>query len=112
MAFFPSTNYNSLVCVTAVRNMDPIKLCAHMNLLIAVAIGSDIRFTGSTLNFNILCLRFGPPIIPRIPNSGVGRKTHNIMPRATMTSRPLLTENRRVDTHTLIIQIVLQHSQG
>ena len=71
MAFFPSTNYNSLVCVTTVRNIDPITLCAHRNLLIAVAIGSDLRFAGSTLNFHIFCLRFGPPIIPRIPHSGV-----------------------------------------
>ena len=102
LAFPPSTNYNSLVCVTKVRNMDPITVFAHRNLLIAVAIGSDFRFAGSTLNFQIFCLRFGPPIIYCIPHSDVGRTTHNLMPRATRPSIPLLAANRRVDTHNLI----------
>ena len=44
--------------------MDPIILCAHRNLLIAVAIVSDLCFAGSTLNFHIFCLRFGTHIIP------------------------------------------------
>ena len=64
MEFPLSTNYNSLVCVTTVINMDPIALCAHRNLLIAFAIGSDLRFAGITLHFHILCLHFGSPIIP------------------------------------------------
>ena len=72
MEFPPSTNYNSLVCVTTVRNMDPITLCSHMNLLIAVAIGSGLRFSGSTLNFHLLCLCFGPPVVPCIPHYGRG----------------------------------------
>ena len=38
--------------------------------------------------------------------------THKLTPRATRTSRPLLTANGRVDTHTLIIQVVFQHPQG
>ena len=92
--------------------MDPITLCAHRNLLIAVAIGSDLRFAGSTLNFHIFCLSFGPPIIPRIPHSGVVRTTHKLMPQATSPSRPLLMTNTIVDAHTLIVQVVFQHSQG
>ena len=92
--------------------MDPIKFCAHQNLLIAVAIVYDLRFAGSTLNFHIICLRFGPPIIPRILQSGVGRTTHKLMPRATRPSRPLLTANSRFDTHTLIIQVFFQDYQG
>ena len=112
MEFLPSTNLNSLLCVTTVRNMDPIKLCVHRNLLIAVAIGSDIRFAGSTLNFRIFCLCFGSLIIPRIPHYVVFSTNHKLMPRDTRTSRPLLMENMRVDTYTLIIQVVFQHSQG
>ena len=112
MAFSPSTNYNSLVCVTTVRNVDPITLCAHRNLRIAVAIGYDLRFAGSTLNFHIFCLRFVPPIIPRIPHYGVGRMTHKLMPRDTRPSRPLLMTNRIVDTHTLIIQVFFPTFSG
>ena len=111
MASPPSTNYNSLVCVTTIRNMDPITLCAHSNLLIAVSIGSDPLFAGSTLNFHIFCLRFGPPIIPPIPHSGMGMMTHKLMPRATRPYRPLLMTNRIVGTHTLVIQVVFQHPQ-
>ena len=85
--------------------MDPITFCAHRNLIISVAIGSDLRFAGSTLNFHIFCLRFGPPIIPRIPHYGVCRTTHKLMSRDTRPSRTILTENRRVYTHTLIIQV-------
>ena len=103
MAFSPSTNQNSLVCVTTVINMDPIKFCAHRNLLIASAIGSDISYEDITLNFHILCIRFDPPLIPRIAHSGLGRTTHKLMPRATRPYRPLLKENSRVDTHTLIM---------
>ena len=71
--------------------MDPITLCVLRNLLIAVAIGSDISFAGSTLHFHMFCLHFGPPIIPRIPHSGMGRTTHKFMPWDTRTYRPLLT---------------------
>ena len=92
--------------------MDPITLCAHRNLLISVAIGSDICFAGSTHNFNIFCLRFGPPIIPRIPHSGGGSTTHKLMPRSTRPSIPIIMTNRIVDTHTPVIQVVLQHPQG
>ena len=98
--------------MNTVRNMDPITFCAHRNLLIAFAIGSDICFSGSTLNFHIFCLRFGPTIDPRIPHSGVGRMTHKIMPRDSRNYIPILTVNRRVDTHTLIIQVFFQHSHG
>ena len=105
-------DYASLVFVTTVINMDPIKLGAHSNLIISVEIGSYLRFSGSTLNFHIFYLHFGPPIILRIPHSGVGRTTHKLMPRDTRPSRPLLTANRRVDNHTLIIQVIFQHSQG
>ena len=87
-------------------------MCAHRNLPIAVAIGSDLRFAGSTLNFHIFCLCFGPRITPRIPYSGMGRTTHKLMPWATRPSRPLLMRNRIVDTHTFIIQAVFQHLQG
>ena len=89
-----------------------MKFYAHKNLLIAVSIGSNLHFAGSTLNFHILCLRFGPPIIPRILQSGVGRKTHKLMPQAIRPSRPLLMENMRFDTHILIIQVFFQDSQG
>ena len=92
--------------------MDPITFCADRNLLNAVAIGSDLCFAGSTLNFHILCLRFGPPIIPRIPHSIVVGTTHKLIPRDTRTSRPIIMKNRIVDTHTLIIQVFFQHSQG
>ena len=61
--------------------MDPITLCTHGNLLILVAIGSDLSFSDSTLNFHIFCLRFGPRIIPRIPHSGAGRTTHKLLTR-------------------------------
>ena len=112
ISFPPSTNYNSLVCVHTVRNVDPITFFAHRNLLIAVAMYYDIRFVGSTLNFQIFCLRFGPHIIPRIPHSGVGRTTHKLMPRDIRTYRPLLMVNKIVDTHTLIIESFFQHPQG
>ena len=105
MAFYSSTKYNSLVCVNTVRNMYTITLFAYRNLPTAVSIGSDLSFSGSKLNFHILCLSFGPPIIPRIPHSGVSRTTHKLMPRDTRPSRPLLKTNSIVDTHTLIIQV-------
>ena len=78
--------------------MDPITFFAHRNLLIAVAIGSDLYFSGSKLNFHIFCLRSGPPIIPRIPHSGVGRMHHKLMPQANRPYIPLLMANGRVDT--------------
>ena len=112
MACPPSTNYNDLVCVTTVRNMDRITLYTHRNLIIEVAIVSDLCFAGSTLNFHILCLHFGPPIIPRIPHSDVGRTTHKLMTQDTRPYRPLFTANRRVYIKTLITQVVLQHTQG
>ena len=92
--------------------MYPITLCEHRNLLITVAIGSGISFADITLNFHIFCLRFGPPIIPCIPHSGVGRTTHNLMLRFTRPSRPLPKDNMIVDTHTLIIQVVFKNPQG
>ena len=92
--------------------MEPITLCAHTNLLISFEIGYDILFGGSTLNFHIFCLRFGPPIIPLIPNSSVGRTTHKLMTRDTRPSRLLLMTNRIADTYTLIIQFGFQHYQG
>ena len=44
--------------------MDPITLCAHRDLLIAVEIGSDPRFVGSTLNFHILVFVFFYSLFP------------------------------------------------
>ena len=49
--------------------MYPITLCANSNLIIVVAIGSDLCFAGSTLNFHIFCIRVDPRIIPLIPHS-------------------------------------------
>ena len=92
--------------------MDPITSCVHRNLFDSVAIGSDLRFAGSTLNFYIFCLRFGPAIIYRIPHSGVGRTTHKLMPWDNRPYRPLLIDNMIADTNTLIVQVVFQHSQG
>ena len=112
MVFFPSTDYNSLVCVNTTINMDPITLCSHKNLRVTFVMGCDLCFAGSTLNFRIFCLCFGSLIIPRIPHYVVFSTNHKLMPRDTRTSRPLLMENMRVDTYTLIIQVVFQHSQG
>ena len=92
--------------------MDPITLCVHRNLLIVVTIGYDILFAGSTLIFYIFCLRFGPRIIPCITHSGVGRTNHKLMPQANRPSILLLMADRILDTHTLIIQVFFQHSQG
>ena len=92
--------------------MDPITCCAHSNLLISVAIGSGLQFAGSTLDFHIFCLRFGPPITPGISHSGVGTKTHKLVPQATRPYIPLHTENRRVDTHTLIILVFFNISRA
>ena len=88
------------------------RICEHRNLLIAVVIGSDFFFAGSTLNFHIFCLCFGPRIIPRVPHSGVGKTTHKLMPQATRPSRPLLMTSRIVDTNTLIIQVVSNISRA
>ena len=92
--------------------MNPITFCAHRKVLIVVAIGSDLRFAGSTLNFNILYLHFGPCITPRIPHSCVVRKTYKLMPQANRPSRLSLRNNMIVDTHTLTIQVFLQNVQG
>ena len=87
-------------------------LFAYKNLLISFAICYDIHFACSTFNFHIFLLRFGSRIIPCIPYSGVGRKTQKLIPLAARPSRPLVVLNRIVDTHTLIILVVFQHSPG
>ena len=51
-----------LFCVVDLCKMDPITLCAQGNLLIAYAIGSDLRKTPRTLYFCIL----GRYLTPRI----------------------------------------------
>ena len=89
--------------------MDPITLCAQGNLLIAYAIGSDLRKAPRTLYFCILGGYFIPRIFVRTPFSGEVWAGKELMSQLPLPPRALSTLPGRAHSRSFIGYVVCHH---
>ena len=98
-----------LFCVVDLCKMDPITLCAQGNLLIACAIGSNLRITPRTLNFSILGRYFSPRIGVRTPFSSEIWAGKKLMLRIPLPQRALSALHGSTHSHPFIGYVVCHH---
>ena len=89
--------------------MDPITLCAHINLLIALAIRSDLCIVDSALYFCILCLQLTPCIGLCFPTSGEIWASAKLVSQALNSPRTLSSPHGRAHNHAIICYFVCHH---